>query len=82
MLRAAQTMTAGHPMNHTADCDCDECAFPKARKPPASLGRLTLRLAMIWTGFRIIADLASRAASALATPAALALLAWILWNKR
>lgn len=68
-------------MSHAADCDCDECAFPRARKPPASLGRLTWRLALIWAAFRMIADLTRRAAAALATPAALAMLAWILWFK-
>ena len=67
-------------IRHHDECDCDKCAFPRARKQPAKLGRFTLRLALIWATFRMIADLTTRAARALATPAALALLAWILWN--
>lgn len=79
-------------MTHADDCDCDECALPRARKPWArkptaatpttKLGRFTLRLAMIWAAFRMVADLATRTASALATPAALAILAWIIWEAK
>lgn len=45
------------------------------------LARFTVTLAMIWAGFRIVADLTRRISTALATPAALALLFWILWGK-
>lgn len=44
------------------------------------LARFTINLALIWATFRMIADLTRRTASALATPAALALLAWIIWH--
>lgn len=43
-------------IRHHDECDCDGCAFPRARKQPASLGRFTLHLALIWAGFRMIAD--------------------------
>lgn len=46
-----------------------------------SLERKTWNLALIWAAFRMIADLAKRTAAALATPAALAILVWILWSK-
>lgn len=42
------------------------------------LARFTVSLAMIWAGFRMITDLTRRTANALATPAALALLFWII----
>jgi len=44
------------------------------------LARFTVTLAMIWAGFRMVADLTRRISTAMATPAALALLFWILWR--
>ena len=73
-------MSTAQPMTHHEECDCDQCALPRAKKPPTSLTRITWRLAMIWAGFRMIADLTRRISSALATPAAMALLVWILWH--
>lgn len=45
------------------------------------LEKTTWNIALVWASFRMIADLTRRTASALATPATLALLAWILWSK-
>jgi len=45
------------------------------------LEKATWNLALLWASFRMIADLTRRAAAALATPTALAITFWILWNK-
>lgn len=45
------------------------------------LEKTTWNIALIWASFRMIADLTRRTASALATPAALAITFWILSNK-
>lgn len=54
MLRTEETMSE---IRHHDDCDCDQCALPRANKPPASLGRFTWRLALVWAGFRMVADM-------------------------